>query len=74
MLVLDEIHVRGVKLIDGHIWVGNFRKINPEEHQSVFKERPKVSLQALLGRPWQQSIQWKVVAVTPHQTVPSQGT
>ena len=51
MLVLDKIHVRGVLIIDDDIWVGNVREIIPKDHQRVLEERPKISVQAVAGRP-----------------------
>ena len=41
MFVLDEIHVRGVKIIDDDIWVQNFREIIHKGHLRVLEEGPK---------------------------------
>ena len=41
VLFLYEIHVRGVKLIENHNWVGKVRKIIPKDHLRVLEEGPK---------------------------------
>ena len=51
MFVLNEIHVRGVKLIEYHIWVRNIRKIIPKDHLRVLEEGPKIVGMAVPGRP-----------------------
>ena len=73
LLVLEEIYVRGVKLIDNHIWVGNVWEIIPKDHQRVLEEGSKISLQAVPGRPCTRSSQRQIVAATPRQRVPSWG-
>ena len=51
MFVLDKINLRGVKLIDDHIWAGNVWKIIPKDHLRVLEEGPKTVGMAVPGRP-----------------------
>ena len=41
MFVLDEIHVRGVQIIEDRIWVENVQEIIPKDHQRALVEGPK---------------------------------
>ena len=40
MFVLDKIHVRGSKLIEGYVWVVNIRENIPKDHPRVLEEGP----------------------------------
>ena len=51
VFVLDKIHVRGVKLIDGCISVVNVHEIIPKDHRRVLEEGPKITAPAIPGRP-----------------------
>ena len=42
MFVLDEIHVRGTKLVYEHVRVGNIRANIPKDHPRVLEEGPKL--------------------------------
>ena len=48
VFVLDEINVRGPKIIYDHVWVGNTRLNIPKDHPRVLEERPKVGAQDTL--------------------------
>ena len=49
MFVLDEIHLRGDKIIDNLIWVRNIREIIPKDHPRVLEERPKLVAKTAQG-------------------------
>ncbi|TMX04216.1 hypothetical protein EJD97_010645 [Solanum chilense] len=51
VFVLDEIYVRGVKLIEYSIRLGNAREIIPNDHPRVLEEGPKPVCKAVQGRP-----------------------
>ncbi len=40
MFVLDEIIVRGIKLVLDHVWVINIRKNIPKDHPRICEEGP----------------------------------
>ena len=71
VFVLDEIQVRGFKIIYDHIWVGNVREIISKDHQAVLEEGPKT---VGMADPKRRSSQWPVMAVMPHQSVSSMST
>ena len=52
MFVLDEIHLKGVKIIKNHICVGKLKEIIRKDHQRVLEEGPKVVVKKVLGRSW----------------------
>ena len=49
MFVLDEIYVRGPKLIYEHMRVGNSRENIPKDHPRVLEERPKLVAKTAQG-------------------------
>ena len=51
LLVLEEIYVRGVKLIDNHIWVGNVWETIHKDHPRVLEEGPKLNVKTVPGNP-----------------------
>ena len=48
---LDEIHVRGPKLVYEHVWIVNFCENIPMDHTSVLDEKPKVSAKTVQDSP-----------------------
>ena len=70
MFILYEIHVRGFKLIDDRIWVGNVWEIIPMDHLRVLEEGPKTVGMAVPSRPKRRSSRLPVLGVTPRQRVP----
>ena len=51
MFVLDKLLVRGVKLIENCIFVGNIKVISPKDRLRVLKEGPKIHCMVVPGRP-----------------------
>ena len=56
MFILDEIHVRGVKLIKGHVCLRNVQENIPKDQPRVLEEGPVLVAKAAQGSPtygWQ---------------------
>ena len=56
VFVLDKIHVRGSKLIEGYVWVVNIRENIPKDHPRVLEEGPMLVAKIAQGSPtcgWQ---------------------
>ena len=51
MVVLDETHVRDVKLTYNRVWVINITEIIPKDHLRVLEEGPKTVGMAVPRRP-----------------------
>ena len=51
MFVLGEIHVRGPKIVYGHVRVENFKANIPKDNPSVLEEGPKVGVKAAQDNP-----------------------